>query len=58
MDGWMDGWMDGRMDARTGGRSDRQTRLMGGVGLITAGYRMLPQDVHVTFIDMFNRNLT
>ena len=30
----MDGWTDGR--------SDRQTRWMGGVGLITAGYRMLP----------------
>ena len=28
-----------------------------GVGLITAGYRMLPQDA-VTFIDMFNGNLT
>ena len=48
MDGWMDGWMDGR----TGGAIGRLD------GLITAGYRMLPQDVHVTFIDMFNRNLT
>ena len=46
MDGWMDGWTDGRTDGAIGrldewGRSD---------------YRMLPQDVHVTFIDMFDRN--
>ena len=44
MDGWMDGWMDRWTDGRTDGQSDRQTRCMGGVGLITAGYRMLPQD--------------
>ena len=35
MEGWVDGWMDGGI-----GRLDKWS----GVGLITTGYRMLPQD--------------
>ena len=48
MGGWMDGLMDGRTDGRTDGaisRLDEWAVVAGlGVGLITAEYRMLPQD--------------
>ena len=50
MCGWMNGWTDGAI-----GRLDEWV----GVGLITAGYRMLPKDAARFFYRyMFNGNIT